>query len=101
MLSANILVGGAAGKPEIEFNTRSVCFTDSVGGVEAPNSPTLFPTSFPTNASYTERSTPASSESYDDTPVSATTPPRRVKVDFKQRSRPPAPSLNKAVSLSE
>lgn len=43
----------------------------------------------------------ASSESYEDTPVSSTAPPRRVKVDFKQRSRPPAPNLNKAVSLSE
>nr|XP_056708068.1 neural proliferation differentiation and control protein 1-like [Euleptes europaea] len=67
---------------------------------EPPSVPTTLPTSLPTNASYAASSTPASSESYEDTPASTTTPPRRVKVDFKQRSRPPAPSLNKAVSLT-
>ncbi|XP_015264140.1 PREDICTED: neural proliferation differentiation and control protein 1-like [Gekko japonicus] len=69
---------------------------------EPPSAPTTLPTSLPTLASHAVSSTPASSESYEDTPVSvsATTPPRRVKVDFKQRSRPPSPSLNKAVSLT-
>uniref|UniRef100_A0ACB8EGE8 Uncharacterized protein n=1 Tax=Sphaerodactylus townsendi TaxID=933632 RepID=A0ACB8EGE8_9SAUR len=67
---------------------------------EPPSVPTTFPTSLSTNASYAVSSAPASSETYEDTPVSTTTPPRRVKVDFKQRSRPPAPSLNKAVSLT-
>ncbi|XP_060094717.1 neural proliferation differentiation and control protein 1-like [Heteronotia binoei] len=63
--------------------------------------PTTLPTSLPTHASHTVSSTPVSSESYEeDTPISATTPPRLVKVDFKQRSRPPFPSVNKAVSLT-
>ncbi|XP_032997498.1 neural proliferation differentiation and control protein 1-like isoform X1 [Lacerta agilis] len=72
----------------------------SMEGFEPPSSPTSFPTSFPPNASYSVSGSPDSSESYEDTPVSATTPPTRVKVDFKQRSRPPATSLNKAVSLT-
>ncbi|XP_044275574.1 neural proliferation differentiation and control protein 1-like [Varanus komodoensis] len=65
-----------------------------------PRSPTTFPTSGPTNASYSATSVPASSESYENTPVSTTIAPRRVNLDFKQRSRPPATSLNKAVTLT-
>ncbi|XP_053157080.1 neural proliferation differentiation and control protein 1-like isoform X2 [Hemicordylus capensis] len=69
---------------------------------EPPNSPTPFSTFPPMNASYSVSSIPeaASSEPYEDTPVSTTMPTWRVKVDFKQRSRPPAPNLNKAVSLT-
>ncbi|XP_066469504.1 neural proliferation differentiation and control protein 1 [Tiliqua scincoides] len=97
------LIRSLLAKHEKGFRPPSMETTlpDSIGDFEAPNPTTIFPTSFPTNASYIEQhSTLASSESYEDTPVSATTPPRRVKVDFKQRSRPPAPSLNKAVSLT-
>ncbi|XP_061469445.1 neural proliferation differentiation and control protein 1-like [Rhineura floridana] len=85
-------------------STLETTLPGSTGGVEPPNPPTFlstsFPTTFPTNASYSMSSAPSSSELYEDTPVSATIPPRRVKVDFKQRSRPPATSLNKAVSLT-
>ncbi|XP_062978382.1 neural proliferation differentiation and control protein 1-like [Elgaria multicarinata webbii] len=73
---------------------------------EPPNSPTPFPsltpfpTSVPTNVSYSASSSPVPSQLYEGTPFSAATVPGRVKVDFKQRSRPPATSLNKAVTLT-
>ncbi|KAJ7317304.1 hypothetical protein JRQ81_003466 [Phrynocephalus forsythii] len=73
----------------------------TTGLLEPPSQPTPFPTSLPTNISYFGSTIPGSSEPYEDTPALATTiPPVRVKVDFKQRSRPPATSLNKAVSLT-
>ncbi|KAK9405837.1 neural proliferation differentiation and control protein 1-like [Crotalus adamanteus] len=67
---------------------------------EPSSSQTDFPTSHSTSVSSSGNTSPVSSQSYEITPISATTPPRRVRVDFKQRSRPPVTSMNKAVTLT-
>ncbi|KAL7986352.1 hypothetical protein Chor_011518 [Crotalus horridus] len=53
---------------------------------EPSSSQTDFPTSHSTSVSSSGNTSPVSSQSYEITPISATTPPRRVRVDFKQRS---------------
>uniref|UniRef100_A0A8D0C0A9 Neural proliferation differentiation and control protein 1 n=1 Tax=Salvator merianae TaxID=96440 RepID=A0A8D0C0A9_SALMN len=73
---------------------------DSTEMFEPPEPPTSFTASIPTNVSYAVSSAPTPSEIYKDNTVSVTTPPRIVKVDFKQRPHRPATNLNKAVSLT-
>nr|XP_060615394.1 neural proliferation differentiation and control protein 1-like isoform X1 [Anolis sagrei ordinatus] len=96
------LIRSLLAKHEKELRPPSIEPTlfESTEEFEPASSPTPFPTSLPTDVSYSASTIPVSSESYESTPVPATTPPRIVKVDFKERSRPPVTNLNKAVTLT-
>ncbi|KAH0630443.1 hypothetical protein JD844_013472 [Phrynosoma platyrhinos] len=85
---------------ELQPSGMETTLPGSTEEFEPSNSPTPFPTSLPTDVSYSASTIPVSSESYESITVQTTTPPRSVKVDFKQRSRPPVTNLNKAVTLS-